>query len=296
MSRRKLKPVHVTLAGGAALVVLALLCSGLIRPGGRRQPEDGPAPAPAPAARTDVTEQPEPTKAPPVAAGQPAAADAEPAARPAPPKGPTNPPSVTKAEGGADAEEQPRLVKIPSLPIQSAWRDSDRLAGKRVRLTGEADLKRTANGVYAVFQSPTGLRLATVTVRNADAESLRGLEVGAAERRQVNLETTVRGGSGGQLVLDDSEFLPLDAPDGFAALDPPAYPAGSPGRVGEPKEVAKEEPPSGRLTPSRDRPASPAPGIALLPGAGRTVQVRGYYRNGQYVRGYSRSVSGGRRR
>jgi len=173
------------------------------------------------------------------------------------------------------------------MPVTQAWREAAALVGRRVRLTGEAEVKRSEHGVYAVLNSPTGLRLATVTVRNADAEPLREIAIGQAVVRRVNLETTVKGGSGGQMVLADSEFLPLDAPPGFVAAEPPPDDSSSPSLATTP-------------TPTTAGASAAAPASSTMIGGSGPVNVRGYYRHdGTYVRGYTRSMpgmGGGRRR
>jgi hypothetical protein len=116
-----------------------------------------------------------------------------------------------------------RHIPIKSYAADDAWRQSATLKGERVRLTGKAEVKRTANGVYAVFKLPTGQRIATVSVKNEDAEPLAGIKVGEGATLNVNLETTVKGSVSGQLALSDAEFLPLDAPEGFVTIE--EYPA-----------------------------------------------------------------------
>jgi hypothetical protein len=209
-------------------------------------------------------------------------------------------PSKAKAEEKASpstpqAPLPSRLVPIKSYPAVDAWRQSATLKGERVRLTGEAEVKRTANGVYAVFKLPTGLRIATVSVKNEDAEPLLGIEVGGSATLSVNLETTVKGSVSAQLALSDSEFLPLDAPEGFVAVEEP------PAETGRAREMQV----AGGSTPATaNNPTLAGTGAVTSPGiAGhgpKPVNVRGYYRkDGTYVRAHTRAAPGtgtGRRR
>jgi hypothetical protein len=155
-----------------------------------------------------------------------------------------------------------------------------------------------------VFTLPDGQRrIATVSVKNSNAEALQSLKVGESETMSVNLETTLLGVKAGLLLLADSEFLPLDEPEGFVALgeDSPSGATASstktePGKAGS---LAL-----GSISGATTRPVYGSSGSSIggIGGSGgsRSVQVRGHYRrDGTYVHSYSRSSPGsgsGRRR
>jgi hypothetical protein len=183
------------------------------------------------------------------------------------------------------------LIPIESHPAIDVWRRPGDYQGRRVRLTGEAEVKRSAKGVYAVFRTPTGTRMATVSVRNEDAEPLHAVEVGGSAKLNVNLETTVQGtGELGQLALADAEFLPLDAPEGFVSVE--LSPAPEPARAALRQTAgAPEIPTTGK--PPNYTVAAPTPPAFVDTGPNR-VNVRGYYRrDGTYVRAHSRAAPGG---
>jgi hypothetical protein len=208
------------------------------------------------------------------------------------------------AYGQAEKEKSRNLVPIKSYAVVQAWRQAGALKGQHVRLTGEAEVKRTERGVYAVFTLPTGRRIATVSVRNDDAGPLLQVKVGESAAMKVNLETTIKGtGEGGALVLADSEFLPLDAPEGFALLEEPSAETGY--ATGAASGKANPGPPSKVVVPVYVPVPVPVPVPGVQPslagiGPGGTVNVRGYYRkDGTYVSGYTRAAPGmgtGRRR
>jgi hypothetical protein len=194
-----------------------------------------------------------------------------------------------------------RLVPIKSYSAVDAWRQSATLKGERVRLTGEAEVKRTANGVYPVFKLPSGRRIATVSVKNEDAEPLAGIKVGEGATMNVNLETTVKGSVSAQLALSDSEFLPLDAPEGFVSVEEPSAETGAAtttkaqgGSTGQPGSG-----PAGTASPGQFGTGGATGPVAAGPGT-KPVNVRGYFRkDGTYVRAHSRAApgtGGGRRR
>ena len=212
--------------------------------------------------------------------------------------------AATEEKVSPPPSEAPRptvkLVPIKSYPIVAAWRQASALKGQRVRLTGEAEVKRSVHGVYAVFKLATGRKIAVVSVKNDDAQPLLDIKVGESETMSVNLETTVKGTSEGwYLALDDSEFLPLDAPEGFALVEEP------PAEM-ERTTVAKDQ---GQRPASVSSPGSNPPTVSNSPpintptfitssshmvGTGsKTVHVRGYYRqDGTYVREHSRAAPG----
>jgi hypothetical protein len=177
------------------------------------------------------------------------------------------------------------LIPIESRPAVDVWRRPGDYQGRRVRLTGEAEVKRSAKGVYAVFRSPTGTRMATVVVRNEDAAPLLAIEVGGSAKLNVNLETTVEGtGELGQLALADAEFLPLDAPEGFVSVELPPEP--------EPAHAAPRQTPTAPKPPDNTVAAPTSP--AFVGTGPNRVNVRGYYRrDGTFVRAHSRAAPGG---
>ena len=59
-----------------------------------------------------------------------------------------------------------KLIPIESYNAATAWRKGEELLYKRVRLTGEAEVKRSTNGVYVAFVLPTGKKFAVVSVKN----------------------------------------------------------------------------------------------------------------------------------
>jgi hypothetical protein len=109
-------------------------------------------------------------------------------------------------------DEKKKMETRQPIPAKSysafeAWRQSSSLQGKRIRLPGDAVLKRSALGVTAIFTSPTGRRIAGVGVKNDDAKPLSDIKVGESATLSVILETTVKGIVENQLVLTDAEFL-----------------------------------------------------------------------------------------
>jgi hypothetical protein len=162
-------------------------------------------------------------------------------------------------------------------------------------------VKRTAKGVYAVFKLPTGRRIATVSVKNEDAEPLLGIKVDGSATLSGNLETTIQGEVSGHLALSDSEFLPLDAPEGFVSVEEPSSETGAAtaakalgGSTGQPGNN-----PAGTATPGQFGTGAATGPVVVGPG-NKPVNVRGYFRkDGTYVRGHTRAAPGsgtGRRR
>jgi hypothetical protein len=189
-----------------------------------------------------------------------------------------------EGESGGKAGPTRVLVPIRSYTALDAYREAGNIKGQRIRVTGEAEVKRTERGVHAIFWHPRGggRRIATVSVKNDDAGPLADLKVGEGMRMAVNLETIVRGISAAQLVLEHSEFLPLDAPEGFVEVDVPPPPAPK-----EPEKTGPEkEEPDGPYTIIND-PITGQPRKIPVPRGkkgGKGVDVRGQIRsNGTYV-------------
>jgi len=220
----------------------------------------------------------------------------------------TQPPASQKAS--PSPPEAPRLT-VKLIPIKSysavyTWGHAGVLKGQHVRLTGEAEVKRTYRGVYAVFMLPTGRQIATVSVNNEDAEVLRGIKVDESAKLSVNLETTIKGTSSGQLVLADSEFLPLDAPEGFVSLEEPTAetwkttaakgvnPAPSGTQVAELERFFDQlrRAKGANPAPSGTQAATPTNPI-LIGTDSKPVSVRGYYnKKGTFVQAHSRASPG----
>jgi hypothetical protein len=201
-----------------------------------------------------------------------------------------------------------RLIPIKSYPIEDAWRKGDSLKGQHVRLTGEAEVKRSIHGVYAVFTNYRGRRIAVVAVKNEDAEPLQEVKIDESEVMRVNLETTVKGiKDGWYLALEDSEFLPLDAPEGFVSMDelpieneraPAAKHEGIHHRSANPSAINPAvvgNVPSVNMPTTITRPSHvyTRPSHVYIGTGGKPVHVSGYYKkDGTYVRSHSRAAPG----
>jgi hypothetical protein len=116
----------------------------------------------------------------------------------------------------------------------------------------------------------------------------------------VNLETTVEGiKDGWYLALDDSEFLPLDAPEGFVAMEEP--PTKEAETIEKQKGLRSKSVNSSATNPapvgngpSVNAPTTITRSSPVSHGSNsKPVYVRGYYRNdGTYVRSHTRAAPG----
>jgi hypothetical protein len=245
----------LSLAALLALVTLCLACGGGGRPASPKSTEKE-------------------SEAPP--------AEVEPA-KPAEPEAP--PPDAPPKEEAKPKVEKParKLVAIKSFDAVDAWYRADELKGRRVRLTGEATVKRSRNGVYLVFAKASGLRVATVSVKNDDAEPVAGVKVGETARRKVNLETTVKGVTSGQLILEDGELLALNAPEGFVEVEETTTVRAAPG----------EGSGGGGGTGGGGGRGGTGGGAVGATAGGKTVNVRAYQRkDGTIVRAHMRAAPG----